>query len=67
MRAAEDLLGWENGRQPDWFQENITVLQQLIMKRNKLFSQWLKTHHHSDRQRYVCGTEESSGIRDQTS
>ena len=54
MSAAESVLGWENRRQPDWFRDNITVLQQLITKRNKLFNQWLQTHHHSDRQRYVA-------------
>ena len=54
MTAAERVLGWESRRQPDWFQENVTTLKQLITKRNQLFSQWLKTHHHSDRQRYVA-------------
>ena len=46
MSAADIVLGWENRRQPDWFQENITILQQQIMMQNKLFSQWLKIHHH---------------------
>lgn len=64
VSAAESVLGWENRRQPDWFQENITVLQQLITKRNKLFSQWMKTHHHSDRQRYVAQRRAVSTTRD---
>ena len=53
-KAAENVLGWEGRRQPDWFQENIANLQELIRKRNRLFTKWLRTHHHSDRQRYVA-------------
>ena len=58
QQAAEKLLGWETRRQPDWFQENITILQQLIQKRNALFARWLKTKHHSDRQRYMAQRRE---------
>ncbi len=57
-KAAESVLGWEGRKQPDWFQENITTLQELISKRNHLFAKWLRTHHHSDRQRYVAQREQ---------
>ena len=46
--SAVRVLGHENRRQPDWFQENIIILKQLITKRNVLFAKWLRTHHHSD-------------------
>ena len=38
------ILGWEKGRQPDWFQDNISKLEELILKRNVLFVRWLKTN-----------------------
>ena len=53
-KAAESVLGLEDRRQPDWFQENSTVLTHMILKQNSLFSKRLRTHHHSDRQRYVA-------------
>ncbi len=34
--------------------ENEDTLKKLIDKRNTLFSTWLRTHHHSHRQRYVA-------------
>ncbi len=52
--AAEDVLGWETRRQPDWFRESSLVLKGLIEKRNDLFGRWLKSGRNSDRQRYVA-------------
>ena len=54
MKAAENAVGYEKRRQPDWFKESETTLRKCIDKRNNLFSQWLRTHHHSNRQRYVA-------------
>ena len=51
--AAEKVLGWEKRWQPDWFSDNICVLEQLIQRRNMLFARWLKSHSQRDRQRYV--------------
>lgn len=58
-RTAENVLGWERWKQPDWFRENIITLSEAISKRNRLFSKWLSMWHHSmhgcrDRQRYVA-------------
>ncbi len=53
VKAAKDVLGYEKRRQPDWFMENEDTLKKFIDKRNTLFSTWLRTHHHSHRQRYV--------------
>ena len=47
-------LGWERRKQPDWFPENIITLSEAISKCNRLFSKWLSTQHHRDRQRYVA-------------
>ena len=48
--SATTILGYDKRRQPDWFQENIFTLKELIIKRNTLFAKRLKTHHNSDRQ-----------------
>ena len=32
--AAEKVLGWEKWWQPDWFSDNICVLEQMIQRRN---------------------------------
>ena len=53
-KAAENAVGYEKRRQPDWFKESETTLRKCTDKSNNLFSQWLRTHHHSDRQRYVA-------------
>ena len=53
MNAVESTLGHEKRNQPDWFKENETILWKHIDKLNLLFSKWLRTQHHSDRQRYV--------------
>ncbi len=53
--AAEDVLGWETRRQPDWFKESSLVLKGLIEKRNDdLFGRWLRSGRNSDRQRFVA-------------
>ncbi len=52
--AAEDVLGWETRRQPDWFKESSLVLKGLAEKRNDLFGRWLRSGRNSDRQRYVA-------------
>ena len=52
--AAEDVLGWETRRQPDWFKESSSVLKGLIEKRNDLFGRWFRSGRNSDRQRYVA-------------
>ena len=52
-KAAEEVLGWERRRQPDWFLESIGQLEELIIKRNTLFATWLRTRCQHDRQRYV--------------
>ena len=45
-RAAERILGWETGLQ---FQDNISKLEELILKCNVLFVRWLKTNYQRDR------------------
>ena len=51
--SATTILRYDKRRQPDWFQENICTLKELISKHNTLFTKWLRTNHNSDRQRYV--------------
>ena len=52
-KAAEEVLGRERRRQPDWFLESIGQLEELIIKCNTLFATWLRTRCQRDRQRYV--------------
>ena len=52
-KSAEKVFGWEKRLQPEWFRDSFVDLKKLISKRNLLFSKWLGTHHHRDRQRYV--------------
>ena len=52
--VGESVLGWETKRQPDWFKESISVLENGIDKRNMLFGRWLRSGKVSDHQRYVA-------------
>ena len=65
--SATTILGYDKRRQPDWFHKNISTLKELISKRNTLFAKWLKTHHHSDRQRYVCVSKKDGSKRSEES
>ena len=52
--AAQEVLGWERRKQPDWFQHNHKYLEELIAKRNKYFKQWLNSGKSTDRREYVA-------------
>ena len=51
VMAAEDTLGWETRKQPDWFREKGHL--DLIERRNSLFQRWLRSGKNEGRQRYV--------------
>ena len=52
--AAQEVLGWDRRKQPDWFQHNHKYLEELIAKRNKHFKQWLNSGKSTDRREYVA-------------
>ena len=54
IKVASRTLGYEQGKQPDWFKENEPHLKKIIDKRNNLFSKWLRSNQHSDKQRCVA-------------
>ena len=58
VKVATGILGYEQRRQPGWFKESEVALKKLIDKRNTLFNIWLRSNHHSDRQRYVAQRRE---------
>ena len=53
IKVASCILGYEQRKQPDWFKKNGPHLKKIIDERNILFSKWLRSNQHSDKQRYV--------------
>ena len=51
--AAEEVLGHEERRQPDWFRDNVDVLEPLFQQRNQLYTKWLGSGNTIDRQKFV--------------
>ena len=52
--AAQEVLGWERRKQPDWFHQNSKTLEELIVKRNRRFKIWLNSGKSTDRKEYVA-------------
>ena len=53
LDASNTMLGLSRRHQPDWFTKAEDVLRPLIDKRNKLFSLWLQSQNHQDRQKIL--------------
>ena len=53
LDASTTMLGLSKRYQPDWFVEAENVLRPLIDRRNNLFSLWLRSSNHRDRQKYL--------------
>ena len=47
-------FGRDNRRQPDWFRDNASTLQPLLLSHNALFARWIQSGSYRDRQRYVA-------------
>ena len=52
-KTAENALGLEVKKCPDWFKECSSVLQPLFEERNRQYTRWLNTGRESDRQKFV--------------
>ena len=56
--TAQEVLGRERRKQPDWFQHNSKDLEELIAKRNKHFKQWLNSGKSTDQREYTAVKQE---------
>ena len=46
--AAQEVLEWERRKQPDWFQQNCEVQEELTAERSKHFKHWLNSGKSTD-------------------
>ena len=53
LEVSSEWLGWSGRKQPNWFIAAANTLRPLNDKHNQLFSLWLRSGHHDDRQRYL--------------
>ena len=53
IEAADQCLGPETKRQPDWFADSLSRLEPLFQKRNALYSKWLSSWLERDRKRFA--------------
>jgi len=53
LEASNTMLGLSRRHQFDWFTESEDILRPLIDRRNKLFSVWLQSHNHQERQKFL--------------
>ena len=59
VRAAEEVLGHEERRQPDWFRDSAEVLEPLFDRRNLLYAKWLGSGNANDRQKFVKARQDA--------
>ena len=57
LESGRTILGIDGRRQPDWFRDNSAILKPLLSLWNALFTRWLQSQCHQDRQRYVAKEE----------
>ncbi len=51
--TAEEYLGFQTRKQPDWFKESLTTLEPLLQRRSSLYSKWLSSGKESDRRKFA--------------
>ena len=49
----EEVLGYEDWKQPDWFRESEIDLKPLFAERNRLYAFWFATGNERDRKRHA--------------
>ena len=52
--TAEEVLGHEHKKQPDWIRESEVDLKPLVAERNRLYALWLATGSERDRKRHAA-------------
>ena len=57
--AAENVLGTTTRRQPDWFQESLNKLKQLLNLRNDAYTKWLGSGKQADLTRFKMARGEA--------
>ena len=50
--AAKTTVGFEKHKHPDWFRENMNVLESLFQRRNQLYLRWLGSGLSSDKHKF---------------
>ena len=53
VETATSVLGNELRKHPDWFRDNMEVLEPLLQKRNNLYIKWLGTSNTLDHQMFA--------------
>ena len=54
IKVAEDCLGRESRRQPEWFRDSQAELEPFLLERDRLFAVWVSTRKVSDCNAYKC-------------
>ena len=63
--AAKTTIGFEKRRYPDWFRENMNVLEPLFYKRNQQYLKWLGSGSSSDKVKFSKARSEARrAVRD---
>ena len=65
LESADELLGYEKSRQPDWFQESVNELGPQAQRRNNAYDRWLASGKEEDLTRFkVARNEARKSIRE---
>ena len=65
IESADELLGYERSRQPDWFQESAHELRPQLQRRNNAYDRWLASGKEEDLTRFkVARNEARKSIRE---
>ena len=58
LESADELLGYEKSRQPDWFQESADELRPQLQQRNNAYDRWLASEKEEDLTRFKVDRNE---------
>ena len=65
LESADELLGYDKSRQPDWFQESADELRPQLQRRNNAYDRWLASGKEKDLTRFkVARNEARKSIRE---
>ena len=65
LESADELLGYEKSRQPDWFHESADELWPQLQQRNNAYDRWLASGKEEDLTRFkVARNEARKSIRE---
>ena len=65
LESADELLGYEKSRQPDWFQESADERRPQLLRRNNGYDRWLASGKEEDLMRFkVARNQAKKSIRE---